>query len=155
MRPIKSGNGGAACSLSIQVWLDVCVFAASFSRHIWLCFRLHCRRSLCVCVCVWGCVRVLWLRVCVWASESTYGLLLCGSLQQCAMFFVSVFVFVVFCNSEVAKYPGFLTCFYLFLWQQNQPTVSKKKTNSNYNSMIIIYHKIVLLTKFGRSMSDT
>lgn len=44
----------------------------------------------------------------MWASESTYGLLLCGSLQQCAMFFVSVFVSVVFCNSEVAKHPDMI-----------------------------------------------
>lgn len=45
------------------------------------------------------------------------------------MFFVSV----VFCNSEVAKHPDMLL-------PVSMTTVSKK-TNSSYNSMIIIYHK--------------
>lgn len=57
-----------------------------------LVFRFH------VCVCMYA-----------WASESTSGLLLCGSLQhlQC-IFFVSVFVSVVFYNSEVPEPPDML-----------------------------------------------
>lgn len=60
-----------------------------------------------MCVCVRVCTQrvCVRLRACAWASGSTYGLLLCRSLQRCAMFFVIVFVSIVFCNSEVAKHP--------------------------------------------------
>lgn len=86
------------------------------------------------------CARALWLRACAWAHESTSDLLLRGTLQRRAVCFASVFVSVVFCNSEVAEHPDTLfTCFYDNRTNQKYPR--SQKAISVINSVITVYHK--------------
>lgn len=69
------------------------------------------------------------------------GLLICYvGVYNGAVCFVSVFVSVVFCNSEVSEHPDMLfTCFYDN--RTNQQFPRSRKALSVINSVITVYHK--------------
>lgn len=75
--------------------------------------------------------------VCVGLREHLWSVVMWEFTTLCSVF--CVFVSVVFCNSELAKYPDML----LPVSMTTGPDVSIQEAEaiSSYNSVIIIYHK--------------
>lgn len=86
MRPIKSGNGGAACSLSIQVWLDVCVCLQHHLADIYGCVSDYTAEDLFVCVCVRMCEGVMTEGVCVGLWEHLWSVVMWEFTTVCNVF---------------------------------------------------------------------